>query len=334
VLAEEWFEHGKFERDWSASTQVDYRSVLDAHLLKAFGAKRVEAITTENIRKWRDKFARETGADGKLKRSRKTVNKIVVQMHALFEHAIDRHGLLVNPVARVKRLRESIDPARFDFFSPEEIDLLVAAATAGGHRDPSRPAVSEVEQALRSFEDQQDAAIYLTAAMAGLRRGELLALRWGDVDFEQNSIRVYEGYSANTTGKTKSRKPRTVPMVEKVAVALKEVKQRPFLTGKSDLVFVSRERTNLDGSALRRRYGRALDAAGLRQLRFHDLRHTFGSLAINVASIVQVQAWMGHADIKTTMRYLHHKSRATDARLLSAAFDTQPADHEAVAEAA
>ena len=52
----------------------------------------------------------------------------------------------------------------------------------------------------------------------------------------------------------------------------------------------------------------------------HDLRHTFGSLAINVASIVQVQAWMGHADIKTTMRYLHHESRADDARLLSAAF--------------
>jgi len=52
----------------------------------------------------------------------------------------------------------------------------------------------------------------------------------------------------------------------------------------------------------------------------HDLRHTFGSLAINVASIVQVQAWMGHADIQTTMRYLHHKSRADDAKLLSAAF--------------
>lgn len=67
VLAEEWFEHGKFERDWSASTQVDYRSVLDAHLLRAFGAKRVESITTEDIRKWRDKFARETDAEAQTK---------------------------------------------------------------------------------------------------------------------------------------------------------------------------------------------------------------------------------------------------------------------------
>jgi integrase len=63
-----------------------------------------------------------------------------------------------------------------------------------------------------------------------------------------------------------------------------------------------------------------VDGSALRRLRFHDLRHTFGSLAINVASIVQVQAWMGHADIQTTMRYLHHKSRADDAKLLSAAF--------------
>jgi integrase len=122
-------------------------------------------------------------------------------------------------------------------------------------------------------------------------------------------------------------------MVDKVAVALKQVKQRGFLTAKTSLVFVSRERTNLEGSALRRRYGKALEAAGLRQLRFHDLRHTFGSLAINVASIVQVQAWMGHADIKTTMRYLHHKSRADDARLLSAAFEPPPSDQNDSGEA-
>ncbi len=90
-------------------------------------------------------------------------------------------------------------------------------------------------------------------------------------------------------------------------------------------MFVSRNRSHVDGSALRRRYHATLEAAGLRRLRFHDLRHTFGSLAINAATIVQVQAWMGHADIKTTMRYLHHKSRADDARLLSAAFDTRKA---------
>jgi integrase len=313
-VAEEWFQRGRFERDWSASTQVDYRSVLDAHLLGEFGPERIETITTEQIERWRNGLA-EDGARG-----RHTVNKIVTQLHAIFQHAVDHHGLIVNPVAKVKRLRESYDAARFDFYSPEEIEKLVATAAAGAHRDPRRPAVSDIERALRATEDRQDAAIYLTAALSGLRRGELLALRWEDVDFEQSSIRVFEGYSANRAGKPKSRKSRTLPMVDKVAGALSDLKDRSARTAKGDLVFVSREGTHVDGSALRRRYHSTLDAAGLRRLRFHDLRHTFGSLAINVASIVQVQAWMGHADIQTTMRYLHHKSRADDAKLLSTAF--------------
>jgi integrase len=312
-IAEDWYERGRFERDWSASTQVDYRSVLDAHLLPEFGRRRIETITAKQVEQWREQLANGD-------RGRKTVNKIVVQAHAVFQHAVEHFGLVVNVVSKVKKLRESNDTARFDFYSPEEIDLLVATATSGAHRDPTRPAVSDTERAQRAEEDQQDAAIYLTAALSGLRRSELLALHWEDVDFEQASIRVFEAYSARKTGKTKSRKSRTVPMVDEVARALADLKERGTYTAKDDLVFVSREGTHLDGSALRRRYLATLDAAGLRRLRFHDLRHTFGSLAINVASIVQVQAWMGHADIQTTMRYLHHKSRADDAQVLSAAF--------------
>ena len=121
-------------------------------------------------------------------------------------------------------------------------------------------------------------------------------------------------------GLPKSRKSRTVPMVDDVASALKALKRRERHTQPKDPVFAGEDGETIDGSALRRRYVADLDRAGLRFLRFHDLRHTFGSLAINRASIVQVQAWMGHADIKTTMRYLHHKSRADDARMLSSAF--------------
>ena len=62
----------------------------------------------------------------------------------------------------------------------------------------------------------------------------------------------------------------------------------------------------LDASALRRRFVKGRDDAGLRPLRFHYLRHVFGSLAIRKADIVQVQTWMGHANVNTTRRYLHH----------------------------
>ena len=76
----------------------------------------------------------------------------------------------------------------------------------------------------------------------------------------------------------------------------------------------------LDGSALRRRYKDALKRGELRALRFHDLRHTFGTRMIAKADIRRVQEWMGHADIQTTMRYLHYAPREEDARLVAEAF--------------
>ena len=76
----------------------------------------------------------------------------------------------------------------------------------------------------------------------------------------------------------------------------------------------------LDASALLRRYRRALVAAGLRGLRFHDLRHTFGTTMIRTTDIVRVQEWMGHADIETTRKYLHFAPRPDDAKLVARAF--------------
>jgi len=322
-VAEAWYEWGCSERDWSASTRVGYRSILDAHLLPEFGHERLEkANSAQRIERWRKHLLKEQMPGGEARSSR-TINKLLTALHGILEYAVKRRGLLTNEAAQVERLREATDSARFDFYTPEEIALIVATAAAGGHRDPKHPPVSETERELREEEDEQDGAIYLTAAHAGLRRSELLALLWEDIDFENDSIRVWEGYAAKQKGKPKSRKSRTVPMEEKVAKTLKQLKRRPRHTANKDHVFAGRDGSPLDGSALRRRYIRTLNAAGLRQLRFHDLRHTFGSLAINVASIVQVQAWMGHADIKTTMRYLHHKSRSDDARLLSAAFRTE-----------
>ena len=111
-------------------------------------------------------------------------------------------------------------------------------------------------------------------------------------------------------------------MVQEVAEVLRKLTERDEYTGRNDFVFPGDGGEIADPSALRRRYAKALKAAGLPPLRFHDLCHTFGSLAINYASIVQVQNRMGHADIKTTMRYLHHKSRADEAKVLSQAFRT------------
>jgi len=150
--------------------------------------------------------------------------------------------------------------------------------------------------------------------------GELIALRWSDVNFDSESLHVYSSYSVGTLTAPKSGLARAVPLAEQVAETLKALRaSRPGAT-RDDLVFAGERGEYLDNSALRRRYKDALKRAGIRPLRFHDLRHTFGSIAINQATIVQVQAWMGHSDVDTTMKYMHHRSRAGDARLLSAAF--------------
>jgi integrase len=205
-------------------------------------------------------------------------------------------GLPVNPVASVERhpQRSSGD---IDVFSPEEVWALVRAAGS-----------------------EQDAAIFLTAAFTGLRRGELIALRWRDVDFAGSAIRVRANYAGHELTTPKSGKVRSVPMAPGVAGALAKLGQRGFSVGDDELVFVGELGGYLDGSALRRRYTAALSRAGLRPLRFHDLRHTFGTRMIAKADIRRVQEWMGHADIQTTMRYLHYAPRGDEAELVADAF--------------
>jgi integrase len=190
-----------------------------------------------------------------------------------------------------------------DVFSPEEVMALVRAAGS-----------------------RQDAAIFLTAAFTGLRRGELVALRWRDVDFARSHIRVRASYTEGGLTTPKSGKIRAVPMAPAVASTLARLGDREANTGDDDLVFPGSAGGYLDGSALYRRYKLALRRAGLRDLRFHDLRHTFGTQVIATASILKVKEWMGHADVDTTMRYLHFAPSDADAELVARAFAPREPD--------
>jgi integrase len=192
-------------------------------------------------------------------------------------------------------------------FSPEEVWALVRAASS-----------------------VQDAAIFLTAAFTGLRRGELLALRWRDVDFDSSLIRVRSSYAGGRVTTPKSGKVRSVPMAPDVAKALAALGQRQAFVSGDDLVFCGEAGGYLDGSALRRRYATALAEAGLRPLRFHDLRHVFGTRMIAKADIRRVQEWMGHADVQTTMRYLHYAPRGDQAALVAEAFRIETPDEHPV----
>jgi integrase len=287
--AAEWLRHAEHERACKASTLTDYR-LLVRRLNEVFGSRALETLTTETIERWRDRWvALDEPAN-------RTVQKYLAVLGSIFRRAKRRYGLPRNPVDDVERPRVR-SKAEIDVLSPVEVWALVRAA-----------------------ESEQDAAIFLTAAFTGLRQGELLALHWRDVDFERRVIRVHRTYKSGSGVDTpKSGRGRSVPMAEEVARALAGLGQREDHTGDDDLVFRG-PRGHVNAQKLGYRYKAALRRVGLRELRFHDLRHTFGTIAINRADIVQVQAWMGHADIKTTQRYLHYKSRSDEAELLSGAF--------------
>jgi integrase len=285
--AEEWLRYVEEDRERKPSTVRDYRSVLNSRLLPVFGSMQIEAITPAEIERWRRSL---TGL------SNRTKNKLLIVMHGIFRRAQTAYGLAANPLARVEKhpQRSSGD---IEVFGPEEVWALVRAAAS-----------------------EQDGALFLTAAFTGLRMGELIALHWRDVDFAGSTIRARASYGAGQLTTPKSGRVRAVPMAPDVASAIAQLGRREHWTGDDDVVFVGEAGGYLDGSALRRRYKTALVRGELRALRFHDLRHTFGTRMIAKADIRRVQEWMGHADVQTTMKYLHYAPREEDARLVAEAF--------------
>ena len=167
---------------------------------------------------------------------------------------------------------------------------------------------------LRQEEDRQLADLLRVAAYTGLRRGELVALRWEDVSWSERVLIVRRALSGTVERSTKSRRIRYVPLADQALAALDRLAQRPNFTGPSDYVFATLAGERPDPSALRRRYVACRDAANLPPLRLHDLRHTAGSLLVRVMDPVSVKDIMGHADLATTERYLHavRATRLTD----------------------
>lgn len=101
---------------------------------------------------------------------------------------------------------------------------------------------------------------------------------------------------------------------------LRRLRERPRFTSHTDYVFCRPDGAPLECSAVRSRFIRAQEQAGVRVRRFHDLRHTFGSLAIQQFDLVAAKDTMGHSKLTTTERYLHSKPRPDDVAKLTRVF--------------
>jgi integrase len=184
---------------------------------------------------------------------------------------------------------------------------------------PSREHVERLVRAARP--EARD--VLLVAASLGLRRGELLALRWADVDFEARLVRVHATNDAGLVSETTKTEAgeRSVPLFESARKALAARKLRTRFNRDEDYVFATAVGTPLNPRNFERReFKRALKLAGLEgAFRFHDLRHfAVSTLIAQRADIKLLQAIAGHASATVTLDVYGHLmvERVTEAASL------------------
>jgi integrase len=261
------------------STLSDYESMLRVHLVPFFNPRSIERITALDVESYINTKTR-SGVSGK------SIRNQLALLNAILVYS-QRHGwATTNPVR------------------------LVEKPTTSSQRDIRYLDEGELKALLGAVPDDDlghtESVLYLTAAMTGLRRGELLALRWQDIDWPARLIRVRRSFTRGEFGTPKSRRSsRAVPMADRLAEELERHCRRSRFQESADLVFPHPTLgTVLDPSKLRYRFTLAVQRAALRPVRFHDLRHTFGTrMAAAGAPLRAIQEWMGHRSYQTTEIY-------------------------------
>ena len=279
------------------TTLGTYGSLLRTHLVPQLDGRGLEEIEPEDIERLIARM-RQEGAGAK------TTRNAVTLLHQIFQFGRRKGWCETNPCSRVER-PEVEENADIRFLTMDEVEALLQAVSPEHALGPT------------------DRALYMTAAMTGLRQGELLGLRWRDVDWTAGRLRVRQNYVRGHWGTPKSRRgSRSVPMVDRVAGELERHYQRSAYKGDDQLVFPHLHTGEVLGHRdLSRRYHKALRAAGVRTVRFNDLRHTFGThMAAAGVPLRTLQEWMGHRDFKTTLIYADYAPSAHEAEMAERAF--------------
>ena len=194
------------------STIQDYRGHLRRHLVPFFGERPIDKIDPAHVARYL-KRKREEGL------SSKTVQNHLNFLHGIFSFAIKRGWAPSNPVALVDRPKKNRSPhQRVRFLQPAELDELIGAVP--------EDTLGAVERTL-----------YLAAALTGLRQGELLALKWLDIDWQVGRVRVADNFTRGRMDTPKSHEGRSVPMAARLARELEALHQRSRYGGDGDLVF-------------------------------------------------------------------------------------------------
>jgi integrase len=270
------------------ATESDYRTILNKHVLPVFADTPVPDITRFEVKKFLAEKSRAGLAPS-------TVGHMKSAIAGVLSLAVDDNVLQGNPahrlgkVIRPKQVHEEIDPLTRD-----ELGLLLSVCKE--HFPAHYP-------------------MALTLARTGIRLGEVITLQWGDIDFHGRFINVRRNLSRGKIQTPKNGKSRKIDMSQQLTATLKELRHARKLEaikkgwgGVPEFVFVNESGYLLDKNNWRKRvFYRVLEKAGLRQIRVHDLRHTFASLLIQAGeSLAYVRDQLGHHSIKVTVDIYGH----------------------------
>ena len=267
---------------------------------KQFSGLSLAEITADRISQARDELAAETFTRGKPRKDKKsgeliapkhyertgaTVNRYMATLSHLFSFAVKERRLVDrNPVSDISRKKEPRGRTRF--LSEEERTALLDACAKSEW--PALP------------------ALVLLAITTGARRGELIGLKWTDVDLKKGRALVRE---------SKNDEQRTLPLAGKALDALRELKLHD--SARSEWLFA--QPSGLPGpfEHFDAHWRAALEAAGISDFHFHDLRHTTASmLAAQGASLLEIADVLGHKTLAMVKRYSHlvvdHKAKVIE----------------------
>lgn len=312
-----WLHHVVRE-DRRPKTYQGYEGVVRLHLIPHLGKKRLRKLSAQDIRAFMSRVRQECqcckhGWDASRAdpqccalpirqccQSRLSA-RMVQSIHAVLRNALEcavREEVIPRNVARLVKMPVPTYKVNRGLTSPQAQALLRAAAP------------------------QRFGALYVLALYLGLRRGELLGLRWADVDLQSEKLEVIQtlqrvgGELRLVPPKTED-SARTVPLPRPCIESLREHRRRQFAERSAawpdwedhGLVFPSRRGTPMEPDNLRRSWYAIRAAAGLGQTRFHDLRHTCVTLLLELGVPPHVvRDIVGHSDIEVTMTIYAHVS--------------------------
>jgi len=277
-VAEDWLNHKK--PNLRASTWSVYEGHTKNHFSE-FENLKINRIMTAKI----EKFITGRQARGM---NILTLRKILVTLGQIMRYAVRHRDISNNPFTDAERPRSSqceSDKQTIRILNPSEINGLLEAT-----------------------ENHKYRTLFRLAIMSGARQGELLGLKWSDVDWENSQIHIQRTYNNQAWYKTKTKTSnRKIDLGPSMMAELREWRLA-CPPNKLDLIFPNRAGGPINHNNLVSRYFEpALEKAKLGKIRFHDLRHTYASLLIQQGeNIKYIQSQLGHSNPTVTLNVYAH----------------------------